>query len=82
MTQTVNGEARTAVAVLAQRVNGNELREAECREQNHQDHETMFDRLRTLEVALAQLQTRVAFWAAVGAAIAGIAVQVAFKIWQ
>lgn len=82
MAELVNGEARTSAAVLAARMESNEAREAECRQQNHQDHETMFDRLRTLEVALVTLQTRVALWAAVGAFAAGIGVQLLFKLWK
>ena len=77
MSEAVNGEARTGVAVLCTRVDriDHEITE------NDEAHKAIYARLERLEIAIAQLQTRVAMWAAIGAALAGIAVQVAFKVW-
>jgi hypothetical protein len=82
MADAVNGTARTAAAVLGARLDAVVERETECRTSNKADHEDLFDRMRALEVAIATLQTRVAFWAAAATAIASIIVQVAFKLWN
>jgi len=77
MSEAVNGEARTGVAVLCSRV---ERIDREMTD-NDEAHKAIYARLERLEIAIVQLQTRVAMWAAIGAALAGIAVQVAFKVW-
>ena len=80
-TGPVNGQARTDVARIDQRVTDALDREAECRRQNSKEHDELFERMRVLEVGLATLQTRVALWAAVATAVASVLVQVAFKVW-
>jgi len=75
-------ELETVVAVLGQRMSSNEAREVECRTANYQEHEELFARMRALEVGLATLQVRVAFWATTATAVSSILVQVAFKLWQ
>ncbi len=75
-------ELETVVAVLGQRMSSNEAREVECRTANYQEHEELFARMRALEVGLATLQVRVAFWATTATVVSSILVQVAFKLWQ
>jgi uncharacterized protein (DUF1786 family) len=79
MAGAINGEARTGLAVLETRLTDCQGQEAEFRRHNREEHDEMFSRLRALEVELARLTTRVAFWAAVGAAVAAAAMQLAIR---
>ncbi len=79
----VNGEARTGVAVLAQRMDDCQHIEEQRWNDNSAQHEDVFKRLGKIEVELGKQGVRVGIWATLGAmigsALVGGAIQLALK---
>jgi len=77
----VNGVAREKVAVLTQRMDDCQKASADRYAQIAATLEKQCQRIDKLEDTVLVMTTRIGMWAAGGAAIAGILVQLAFKLF-
>jgi len=80
-TPAVNGEARERVAVLKQRMDDCQKLHADRYAQVVATLERQGQRIDRLEDTVLVMTTRIGMWAAGGAAVAGILVQLAFKLF-
>ncbi len=82
MTDTphINGVAREGVAVLRQRMDDCQAASREHRERTSAEVHTLRTKLDNLEDRMLVMQTRLGMWAALGAAVASILVQLGFKL--
>jgi len=80
-TPAVNGEARERVAVLKQRMDDCQKSNADRYAQLVATLERQGQRIDRLEDTVLVMTTRIGMWAAGGAALAGILVQLAFKLF-
>lgn len=81
VTPAVNGDAREKVAVLKQRIDDCQHASADRFVQITTTLEKQGQRIDKLEDTVLVMTTRIGMWAAGGAAIAGILVQLAFKLF-
>ena len=80
-TPVVNGEARERVAVLRQRMDDCQKASSDRYAQIAATLEKQGQRIDKLEDTVLVMTTRIGMWAAGGAAVAGILVQLAFKLF-
>lgn len=79
-TVAVNGEARTGVKVIEARLADCQRSCVDADERNRQDHQAVFDRLRTLEQGQERIVTRLTMILSAVAFLATIAGQIVVKL--